>query len=210
MSATILAIDCATGPSSVAVWQAERVVAYLEEKNSAMQSTRLMPMIEEALSQSGLRYGDLSLVACTTGPGSFTGIRVALAAARGVCFASGVKGAGFTTLETLAFAARNDKPVLAVLNAGKGEFYYQGFSAEGRALCEPLVGGMEDALAVTGKDGVIAGNSGQTPPGYEVAAITWPRADALAALAAVKEGGELTPCYIRLPDAKLPSKAFLL
>src|SRR5438105_2329637 len=96
---TILAIDTATGPCSVAVWKNGSIAAYCEELRTSAQSTMLMPMIEKALLKSHTEYGDLSAVAATIGPGSFTGIRVGLAAARGIAFAAGIKGLGFTTLE---------------------------------------------------------------------------------------------------------------
>ncbi len=127
---TILAIDSATGPCSVALWKDARITAYLENLKPSSQSATLMPMIEEALKQSGTQYSDLSHVAATIGPGSFTGIRIGLAAARGIAFAAHTKTLGFTTLEVMAFAARTQGRevfIVAILNAGKGEYYYQLF-----------------------------------------------------------------------------------
>jgi tRNA threonylcarbamoyladenosine biosynthesis protein TsaB len=191
---TILALDAATGPCSVAVWKDGRIAAYLENLKPVMQSASLMPMVEEALAQSGTRYSDLSGVACTVGPGSFTGLRVALAAARGICFAAKVKGLGFTTLETMAFAA-GETPVLAALNAGKGEYYYQAF--HGKPLFEPRLGTLEVARAFAPGARLIGNAPDAEGPAF-------PRADTLARLAAAGPDAAcaLQPFYIRPPDAK--------
>lgn len=186
---TLLAIETATGPCSVAVWHKGRVAAYLENAKPVMQSASLMPMVEKALEIAKLNYADLTGVACTVGPGSFTGIRVGLAAARGIAFAANVPGIGFTTLDVLAFAAK--KPALAILNAGKGEVYYQAHDGQ------PQLGTLEEALAA-GNGTAVVGNV--NPP------LSFPRADALVGLAASGETAlPLTPFYIRPPDAKLPS-----
>ncbi|MDE3016336.1 MAG: tRNA (adenosine(37)-N6)-threonylcarbamoyltransferase complex dimerization subunit type 1 TsaB [Pseudomonadota bacterium] len=208
----ILAIESATGPCSAAVWQDGRLKAYAENTSPVMQSARLLPMVEQVLKESGLEYRDLSAVAATIGPGSFTGIRVGLAAARGICFAAGIRGLGFTTLDVLAFGAvalAGGAPVLAILNAGKGEYYYQ---LPGGA---PRIGTLETALAAAGKNLFIAGNvpplclppqAGGGKEG-EGKGISFPRADILAALAATRPPAlPLSPYYIRPPDAKLPSK----
>lgn len=210
-SPRILAIDTATGPCSVAVWEGGRVAAYEENARPVMQSASLMPMVESALARAGLAYGDLSAVACTTGPGSFTGIRVGLAAASGIAFAAGIAGVGYTTLEVLAFAAlehcKADTPaILAVLNAGKGEWYYQHYGLSPvKALAEPQLATWEHIVNITDKKALMAGNA----PGGEFVScgITFPRADALAELAArATHGSALRPFYIRAPDAKLPTK----
>ena len=102
---SILAIDSATGPCSVAVWDGNRIAAYVENLKPIMQSASLIPMVEEALRQSGKDYKDMGCIAAAIGPGSFTGIRVALASAQGIAYAAGIPTRGFTTLEVLAFAA---------------------------------------------------------------------------------------------------------
>lgn len=193
----ILAIESATGPCSAAVWKDGRIAAYAENTSPVMQSAKLLPMAEQVLKESGLSYSDLSAVTATVGPGSFTGIRVALAAARGIRLAAGIKGLGFTTLDVLAYGAsrQSDTPVLAILNAGKGEYYYQ--LPDGN----PQLGTLEAALTAAGKGVFIAGNA----PGAH--GFPFPRADILAMLAAAHPAAlSLSPFYIRAPDAKLPSK----
>lgn len=195
---TILALDAATGPCSVAVLKDGHVAAYVENLKPVMQSASLMPMVEEALEKSGVSYTDLTAVACTIGPGSFTGIRVALAAARGICFAAKIPGLGFTTLEVLAHAA-GEKHALAALNAGKGEYYYQPY--KNGPLHEPRVGTLEAAVA-SAPGALLIGNAPDS------SGHPFPRADALARLAAsnASKAAALHPFYIRLPDAKPQAK----
>jgi tRNA threonylcarbamoyladenosine biosynthesis protein TsaB len=196
----LLAIDTATGPCSVAVWDGGEIVAYVENTKPVMQSASLMPMVEEVLQDAGIGYAALGLVTCTVGPGSFTGIRVGLASAKAIAFAAGIPGVGYTTLEVLAFAARGaDKDIVAILNAGKGEWYYQRFSGSMQALGAPVVDALPEVAGA-----MIAGNAPLEPS----CGITFPRADALAELAAMHSGmaRALTPFYIRAPDAKLPAK----
>ncbi|MDE3060970.1 MAG: tRNA (adenosine(37)-N6)-threonylcarbamoyltransferase complex dimerization subunit type 1 TsaB [Pseudomonadota bacterium] len=199
----ILALDTATGPCSVAVWKDGCVVAYLETLRPASQSACLVPMIEQALKESRLEYQDFSAVAATVGPGSFTGIRVGLAAAAGIAFSSPINRLGFTTLETLAFGARQQAGrILAILNAGKNEVYYQLFEAgPWRALSEPALGPLEQAMTLADKALVVGNALPDAPP-------TYPRADALAQLTATHAAKalSLSPFYIRPPDAKLPSQ----
>jgi tRNA threonylcarbamoyladenosine biosynthesis protein TsaB len=198
---TILAFDTATGPVSVAVWKGGKVVSYSENPTSAVQSAQLVPLIEQVLRESNTPYKGLSGLACTIGPGSFTGIRVGLATARGICLAGGIKGLGFTTLEVLAAGARKpDKAVLALLNAGKGEVYYQGFDMHGKPLFEPKLDKLATAEAAMSVPFVTVGN--MTLPDVSAVPITFPRADALAELAASHhDAAALKPFYIRPPDA---------
>jgi len=200
----ILAFDTATGPASVAIWKEGGVAAYLENLEMSLQSARLMPMVEQALVAAGVWYKDLSAVACTIGPGSFTGIRVGLATARGIALAAKIKGIGFTTLEVLAFSVHADnQPVLALLSAGKGEYYYQGFAAgvHPKPLFSPRLGTLDDTKSAMVQPFITVGNA--SLPGVKTVPPTFPRADALAGLAAKwpEPAAALNPFYIRPPDA---------
>lgn len=146
-------------------------------------------MVEEVLNQSRTEYSDLSAVACTVGPGSFTGIRIGLASARGVGFTANIPVLGFSSLEVLAFAElqkKEEKTISVVMNAGKGEIIFQHFSPELEALCQPTL---------------------EKAKGNDI--ITSPRADILAMLAVSFPNKAVAPLpfYVRLPDAKLPSSS---
>jgi tRNA threonylcarbamoyladenosine biosynthesis protein TsaB len=198
MTATILALDSSIGISSVAIWHGGKLAVYLEDRESTMQASRLVPLVEQALAQAGLTYKDLTLVAATVGPGSFTGIRIGLSTARGIAFAAGIPCVGYTTLEVMHAAGGE----LCILNAGKGEVYYQYFGAQ---QTDPAIGKLEEILQKY-KGATIA--SGVALPAVYSAAITHPRADALALLAATSPEAARAPSpfYIRPPDAK-PSAA---
>lgn len=201
----ILGFDTSTGPASVAVWKNGHIAAYFEDLGKSTQSASLMPMVEKALRQSRLAYQDLTAVACTIGPGSFTGIRVGLSAARAIALAAGIKGMGFSTLEVIAFAARQSaQPVLAALGAGKGELYYQGFDAppKWKPRFSARTGTPEAARSAMEGDFITVGNA--VFPGILSMPVTFPRADALCELAAAgaAEAHGLAPLYIRPPDAK--------
>lgn len=195
MKTTILALDSAIGISSVALWQGGKVAVYLENSESTMQAARLMPLVEAALAQANIGYGDLTAVASTVGPGSFTGIRIGLAAARGIAFAAGIPCLGYTTLEVMHQAGGE----LCILNAGKGEVYFQHFGAQ---KTEPTIGKLEDVLRAY--PGTTIASGIPLPADFSAPTITHPRADALATLAATHPERALPPqpFYIRPPDAK--------
>lgn len=212
-TATLLAIDTATGPCSVAVWHGGGVAAYVEQLAPSRQSAHLMPMVEEALRLAGISYPQLTQVVCSTGPGSFTGIRVGLAAARGIAFAAGCAGAGYTTLDVLASGAlrerRGEPVVLAVLHAGKGEFYFQAFRADPFSpLGDARLGSLAEAALAAGASVLQCGNAAPASPQFREAPMRFPRADALAELAAAHAHPlPLRPFYIRSPDATLPGRS---
>ena len=189
---TILAIDSTSGACSVSVWKNNKISAYCEEITATLQAKRLIQMIEETLAESNTQYSDLSSVACTVGPGSFTGIRIGLASARGIGFAAGIPVLGFNALEVMALGIIHQKanyPILARLNAGKGEIIYQYFGADLKETCPPTL--IAKHLAPEWDAGVTA---------------TFPRADFLATLAATYPSHAVAPLpfYVRPADAKLP------
>lgn len=198
-SPTILAIDSSSGACSVAVLRDAVVCSYVEELSASLQSKLLINMVEEALSESKANYDDLTKIAVTIGPGSFTGIRIALATARGIGFAAQKPVVGYSGLLVLAYCARksqkNDK-ICAVLNAGKGEIIYQNFSPELLPLCEPTLSKLENIKDIS----TIIGYGSDS-------CIAFPRADFLAML--TNEYPEFAvaplPFYVRPPDAKLPN-----
>lgn len=183
---TILAIDSTSGTCSVSILKNNDIIAYIEEKTVSNQAKRLVPMIEDVLNQSRTQYSELSAIACTVGPGSFTGIRIGLATARAIGFAANIPVLGFSGLEVLAFAEierQDETPILASLNAGKGEVIYQYFDNNLKETCPPTLSATHPM-----------------PTNY-------PRADLLARLAAKYPHHAVSPLpfYVRPPDAKLPN-----
>ncbi|MBL96000.1 MAG: tRNA threonylcarbamoyladenosine biosynthesis protein TsaB [Alphaproteobacteria bacterium MarineAlpha3_Bin5] len=153
---SVLAIETASQACSVALAiKGEVVVTQLKEMSSG-QSEALFPMIREILFESGIRYKDIGVVAVTRGPGSFTGVRIGLAAAHGIALARKIPIFDATTLEVITFKALTDDrpqfPVLSVIKTKQETYYAQIFSKSGLQLCAPrlaAVGGICDMLQET-------------------------------------------------------------
>jgi tRNA threonylcarbamoyladenosine biosynthesis protein TsaB len=122
----LLAIDTAGPACAVAIVRDGEALARSSEVIGRGHAERLMPMIEEALSKAGIAFKDLERIAVTTGPGSFTGVRVGVATARGLSLALGIPAIGIGSLEARALpVARTARAgtVVAVLDARRGELY---------------------------------------------------------------------------------------
>jgi tRNA threonylcarbamoyladenosine biosynthesis protein TsaB len=193
----ILALDTSLGPCSVALWKDNAVIAELREETSGQQSRKLIVMTEEVLAQASVSYNDCDAIACTVGPGGFTGIRTALTVARTFAQVIGKPLIGLTTLEVLAWRSGIKGDVLAIIDAYRGQWYAQRFRMNG--LPTPL----SDPLLVDEKSLKALGHGAKTVHGVPYAAD-------IAALANAKwASGErqfpTSPLYIREPDAKLPT-----
>lgn len=126
----ILALDTSTGPASVALAENGRVIAACEDSEAMRQSQRLVGATDALVRANG-GYEAITAMAVTIGPGGFTGIRVALAAARGMALACNVPLLGITTLEAFAWQALHNKPIgaqaIPFVNAFRNQVYTQVF-----------------------------------------------------------------------------------
>jgi tRNA threonylcarbamoyladenosine biosynthesis protein TsaB len=104
----VLALDTTLDACSVAIMRGDAVLANLSERMQRGQAERLAPMVREAAVQAGVLFSDLGRVAVTTGPGSFTGVRVGLSFARALALALGKPCVGVSTLEALALQNGED------------------------------------------------------------------------------------------------------
>jgi tRNA threonylcarbamoyladenosine biosynthesis protein TsaB len=123
----VLAFDCAVSGLGVAVVHDGAVLASLREEGRE-QAARLLPAIAAAMDQAGVARGALSMVAVTTGPGSFTGVRVGLATARGLAMALGIPLAGVATTAVLlaqadAHANADGRIVVAAVDSHLGDWF---------------------------------------------------------------------------------------
>ncbi len=118
----LLALDTSTRLAGIALYDGERGLIGEYHWHSANQHTvELMPQVEQLFGQSGLTPGDLRAVAVALGPGSFTGLRVALAAAKGLALAGRLTLLGIPTLDVVAYPhGRQPLPVIALVQAGRG------------------------------------------------------------------------------------------
>ncbi|MBE1205767.1 tRNA (adenosine(37)-N6)-threonylcarbamoyltransferase complex dimerization subunit type 1 TsaB [Aminobacter carboxidus] len=221
----LLAIDCAASLCAASVHDVDagRELGRSVRDLGKGHAEHLMAVIEEALTQAGKTYADLGRVAVTTGPGSFTGVRVGVSAARGFSLALKIPAVGVTTLEALAYEARHalgPMKVLAALDAGREELHAALYDADGKALREPAVLSLAEAveiasstpLALAGTAALLIANAVGVDKALQLGPIS-ATADigTYARLAAGKPGdGERPkPIYLRAPDAK-PQAGFVL
>ncbi len=157
-------MDTATAACSVAAWHDGVIVARRLSAMSRGHAEALMPMVAAVVAESGLGFRDFELIAVTVGPGAFTGMRVGLAAARGMALAAGTPCFGVTTLEAVAEAVprqRDDeRPLLVALDTRRADVFAQLFRSDNTPLSSPTVLG-EQALAsfVPTQPIVIAGDA---------------------------------------------------
>ncbi|GGE21855.1 tRNA (adenosine(37)-N6)-threonylcarbamoyltransferase complex dimerization subunit type 1 TsaB [Aureimonas endophytica] len=138
MDGAILAIDTAGPRCSAALATASGdVLAKREPELGRGHAERLMAIVAEVLAEAGLAYRDIGRIVATVGPGSFTGLRVGVAAARGLALTLGVPALGVSTLEALAEPHGGDCPVLALLDAKRGEAYVAAYDRGGAEILAP-------------------------------------------------------------------------
>ena len=101
----------------------DQTLAETSDPMTRGQAERLFPMIDDLLSQAGVSWPEIGLIGVGTGPGNFTGIRISVAAARGLALSLGIPAIGVTTFEALAEGI--DRPVLASIDARRNERYVQ-------------------------------------------------------------------------------------
>ena len=132
----ILAVDTCLAASSIAVLDGDRVRAARSEPMTRGHQERIAVLAREVMSEAGVKFPDLTRIAVTVGPGSFTGLRVGLSFAKGLAAALSIPCVGINTLEALAATAAAAGFVAGVLDAKMGQVYLQVFDG-GRALMAP-------------------------------------------------------------------------
>lgn len=207
----ILFFDTALARLTVGLAEGERVLASLSEDRARGHADRLVPAVGEVMAEAGASFGGLDAVGCTVGPGTFTGIRAGVAAARAFGLAAGIRQAGVTTLRALAASAPGAGAVTAAIDARRGEVYLQNFRAGAAPDGGPLRLALEEAGAcVPGGEPVLVGSGARlvrdaAGRGRVSEGIEAPSAGALARCLAEAAGAEeLLPLYLRPPDATPP------
>ncbi|MBV8547996.1 MAG: tRNA (adenosine(37)-N6)-threonylcarbamoyltransferase complex dimerization subunit type 1 TsaB [Alphaproteobacteria bacterium] len=207
----ILSIDSAGNGCAVCVWQDGRVLAEAQEHMARGQDQRLMPLIEEMMRSAGKDYANLDRIAVTRGPGSFTGLRIGLAAARGIGLASnkpviGISRFGIYRAEFEGCANSQ----MIVIDSRRAELYAMTIDAAGQAS-EPLMWTQTEimAYASTHPDIVITGDIGDTwAPGFHKPVLSEVAICAqLAASAPLQSDAyQPKPLYVRPPDVTVKTK----
>jgi tRNA threonylcarbamoyladenosine biosynthesis protein TsaB len=189
----LLAIDTAAPRLALAVLMGDRVETLVEDMATG-QAERLFPALDELLGRCGVAYGDLTRIAVTTGPGSFTGLRIGLSAARGLGLALNIPVVGIPSLFALSLGAECN-PVAVLLDAKRGEAYVQTFSGPGIPIGQAALLPMDEARRL-----VPQGALTLTSPLVDIAAV--------ARFAAGADPTRYPPeaAYIRDADAKPQEK----
>src|SRR5689334_10523496 len=214
----VLAIDTALDACSAAVLDTDQPDTRVHE---SLQMERghaeaLMPLVARVLKRSQFDFADMDRIAVTTGPGSFTGLRVGIAAARGIALASGRPAVGLSTLAAFAapfIAADDTLPVVVAIDARHDNVYLQVFGPGGRTVVSPRVAPLREALRVA-----TAGTPRITGSAANKIAGLWPSSERAPSLvdqrgaphidwvarlgaAALDTKTPPKPLYLRAPDA---------
>ncbi|WP_332770025.1 tRNA (adenosine(37)-N6)-threonylcarbamoyltransferase complex dimerization subunit type 1 TsaB [Phenylobacterium sp.] len=203
----VLALDTCLGACSAAVLDGDRVLASRVEPMARGHQERLAPLVAELMAEAATSFDQLDRVGVTVGPGSFTGLRVGLAFAKGIGQALAIPVVAVGTLEALAEATPGR--VLAVLDAKRGQVYLQAF-ADGVPVSAPDVLPLETAAARVAEfaPDVLIGSGAalfaDMTPSARVVAAEQADPAAVARLAAARSPIPPRPLYLRAPDARLP------
>ncbi len=226
----ILAVDSATPVAGVALLDGEKIIAEYFTNFKRVHSQSLMPMIDKCLSDCGCSLNGLDAIALTTGPGSFTGIRIGMATVKGLCLGADIPLIGVSTLDVIANNMfLSNYLVCPVLNARKNEVYTAVYDVSkvmpqllwGPEACSPEVLAAKAMELAAGRSGIVLLGDGYLPfqqyfrqtigsqlidaPPH----LMLPRASSAASLARRKfEKGlledvhSIRPYYIRLSEAE--------
>ena len=215
----ILAIDTALDACAAAVLDTgtSRLIAVESQAMKRGHAEALMPLIARVMKDAALPFAALDRIAVTTGPGSFTGLRVGLSAARGLALAAGKPAVGLTTLSAYAapiVSESGEDPVISAIDARHDQVYFQVVSGNGSSLIRPRVGPIEEVLAAS-RFGAphLVGNAARiladrwpkdAPPPVKVDAQGAPDISWVAWLGAAVSPNTAAarPFYLRAPDAK--------
>jgi len=217
----ILAIDTALDACAAAVLDTDagKLIAQESLAMKRGHAEALMPLIARVIKESGIAFASLDRIAATTGPGSFTGLRVGLSAARGIALAAGRPVVGVTTLTAYAapvVSESGEQPIISAIDARHDHVYLQVVSGNGGSLVTPRVAPVSEALdAARFGAPYLVGNAARilaerwpadAPPPVKVDPQPAPDIAWVAWLgAAVDPDVALArPFYLRAPDAKPP------
>jgi tRNA threonylcarbamoyladenosine biosynthesis protein TsaB len=218
----VLAIDTASALCAACVYDslADKELGRASLDLGKGHAEHLMTVVNDALRQAGIGFSGLDRIVVAVGPGSFTGVRVGVAAARGFALVLKIPIVGVTTLEAIAAEARKlcgDTTVMAALDAGRGEINLAIHDEAGMPVQGPVAVTLGQAARLAREHSpLIAGSAAAKVAGEAGGGLrtgpTEPTADigVFAALGAAKEiGKKPKPLYLREADAK-PQAGFVL
>ena len=201
----ILAIDSAGNGCSAAVWQDGRVLAHKTEPMERGQDSRLMPLIQETMKDARISYAQLDRIAVTRGPGSFTGLRIGLAAARGIGLAAGKPVVGIDRFSICREKIKTTgKNLFIAINAKRPELFCKFYPASGTDDAPTMMTMEEISAFLAATPNTIGTGDASLSAFANYQATEESDTATLAALASVadKSSPETLPrpLYIRAPD----------
>ena len=222
----VLTIDTALAACSAAVLDTEcgGIVASESLPMVRGHAEALLPMLQRVMQQANFGFSDIDRIAVTTGPGSFTGLRVGIAAARGLALAAEKPAVGLSTLSAYAapqIASDERFPVVAAVDARHNHVYMQVFAPGGRLFTAPRLAPLHEAVKaaaeassfITGSAArlVATGLSADDPVPVGIDASAAPDIAWVARMGAVvpEDQAPLKPQYLRAPDAQPQNAAQL-
>jgi tRNA threonylcarbamoyladenosine biosynthesis protein TsaB len=221
LAVRVLAVDTTTAHGSVALAEDGELVGEVRFRVADTHSAHLVPAIEFLLGQTGCAPDRMDGYAVTTGPGSFTGLRVGISTVQGLALASGRRCIGMAALDVLATRARGAAAtIVAMIDAYRGEVYVGVYDGQARPTGPHRIGVPREVLAGVPASAAFVGDGALNHRESILAArpsALFPErslylAGTLAVLAsprlAAGEGSPpegLRPLYIRAPDVRPPS-----
>jgi len=215
----VLAVDTSSEYGSVSATDGGEVIGEIRLASSIQHSERLFHSIEFLLRYLPFQLHDIDIFAAACGPGSFTGLRIGIAAMEGFAAANGKRGAGVTTLRALAWkTGLRDVPIATMIDARRGDIYgavYRRTNTNGRSdtIIEeqrPVVLKPVEWLASLPRqplvfcgDGAIRYQSLLQEREWRIHSMDLYLAGTVAELATTPSSGSLSPVYVRKPDAEI-------
>jgi len=187
----VIAFDTSAAHCAAALLLGDRIITRIDEMSKG-QAEHLMPMLEEMLAAEGISWRDLDAIGVGTGPGNFTGIRIAVSAARGLALGLGKPAIGVNGFDARIYGEA--LPITAVIPAPRGQCYVQEFNETGTSSQPKLIPDQETVLADWPSATTLEKTAEQL-----ISATAWITAERIG-----NDTHRPTPLYVRAADAAPP------